>query len=273
MRLDDPKRPEFASWKSYSKFANRVRKHRRYVWDAEVKAFLDTILATVRDRDRTLNKGFPLYRAQHEVIYEEHDDRLEILAHNVDRMKPQRDRAREGRTNPVGIPVLYLATSVQTAISEIRPWIGSEVSVAQFGISRDLKAIDLSIGHGESMLDLMTRAELFGDEVSNAEKKEKAVWNQVDNAFSRPISVSDDTADYVPTQILAELFYANGYEALIYRSQFGKEGFNIALFDIKDAELISAAPYQVTAIEVKHKEIGSRYLAVRQDNTTKTNSE
>ena len=273
MKLDDPKHPEFASWKSYSNFANRVRKHRRYVWDVEVKAFLDTILATVRDRDRKLNKGFPLYRAQHEVIYEEHDDRLEILAHNADRMKPQSDRARECRTNPAGIPVLYLATSVQTAISEIRPWIGSEVSVAQFKISRDLKAIDLSVGHGESMLDHMTLAEILGDEAPNAEKKEKAVWNLVDNAFSLPLSVSDDAADYVPTQILAELFYANGYDALIYRSQFGEEGFNIALFDIKDADLINAAPYQVIAIEVKYKEIGGRYFAVQQDDTTKTNSE
>ena len=273
MKLDDPKHPEFASWKSYSNFANRVRKHRRYVWDAEVKAFLDTLLATVRGRDRKLDKGSIFYRAQRGVQYDAHDGLLDISAHNADRMKPQGDRVREGRVNPVGIPVLYLATSAQTAISEVRPWIGSELSVAQFELSRDLKAIDLSVGHGKSMHTYLTLAQLVNDESPSPEKKEKAVWIAVDNAFSNPIDLSDNITDYVPTQILAELFYANDYDALIYRSHFGKEGFNIALFDIKDAELINATPYEVTAIEVKYKECGGRYFAIEQDDTTKTNSE
>lgn len=269
MKLDDPKRPEFSSWRSYTNFANNVRRKRRYIWDPEVKAFLDTLLATVRSRDRLLPEGFPLYRAQHGVNYDEHDDQLVILAHNADRMTPQRDRAREGRANSKGIPVLYLATSVQTAISEVRPWIGYEVSVAKFNISRELKAIDLSIGHGESVLEHLTFTQLFGDEVPDPEVKEKAVWNEVDNAFSRPTSVSDVFADYVPTQILAELFCNNGYDALIYRSQFGEEGFNIALFDIKDAEIIGAVPYQVTAVNVEYKEIGNPWGSTKRNKTTK----
>ena len=269
MKMDDPNRPEFASWMSFTNFANNVRRRRRYIWDPEVRAFLDTLLATVRDRDKILPEGLPLYRAQHEVNCEEHDDQLVILAHNADRMTPQRDRAREGRANSKGIPVLYLATSEQTAISEVRPWIGSEVSVAKFKISRELKAIDLSVGHGESILEHLTIANVIGEDVPDPEKKEKTVWNEVDNAFSRPISVSDDTADYVPTQILAELFCNNGYDALIYRSQFGKEGFNIALFDIKDAEIIGAAPYQVTAVDVEYKVMGNPWGSTNHNKTAK----
>ena len=256
MKLDDPNRPEFPSWRSYTNFETNVCQKRRYVWNREVRTFLDTLLATARDRERKLNKGFPLYRAQHGVNYEEHDDQLVTLAYNQDRMTPQRDRAREGRANPAGIPVLYLATSLQTAISEVRPWIGSEVSVAKFKISRDLKVIDLSVENGELALKRMEWALRHSEKVPSPKVKEQTVWLHVDQAFSRPVSVSDDTADYVPTQILAELFYANGYDALIYRSQFGEEGFNIALFNIEDAEIISAAPHEVTAVEVKSKQIG-----------------
>lgn len=255
--MDNPKRPEFASWMSYTNFANNVRRKRRYIWGPEVRAFLDTLLATVGDRDRILREGFSLYRAQLGVNDIEDDDQLVKLAHDADRMTPQSARAREGRANSKGIPVLYLATTEKTAISEVRPWIGSEVSVAKFKVSRELKAIDLSVGHGKSVLDNLTFAQLLGNEATEPEEKEKAVWTAVDNAFSHPTSVSDDFADYVPTQILAELFCNNGYDALIYRSQFGKEGFNIALFDIKDAEIVGAAPINVTAIDIEYKQIGN----------------
>lgn len=62
-------------------------------------------------------------------------------------MKPLPDHAKEGRVNPVGIPVLYLASTEESAISEIRPWVGSEVSAPQFKVLRDLKAVNLSLGH------------------------------------------------------------------------------------------------------------------------------
>ena len=272
--MDDPKRPEFSSCRSYENFAKNVRRKRRYVWDSEVRAFLDTLLASVGDRNITLDKGRTFYRAQQGVNYGEYKDSLEIFAYNSTRMKPQHARAREGRVNPAGIPVLYLANSLQTAISEVRPWIGSEVSVAKFKICRDLKVINVSVEDGDSELKRRMWAQLHSEKARTSPKfKEQTVWLHVDQAFSRPISVSDDTADYVPTQILAELFYANGYDALIYRSQFGERGFNLALFDIKDAEMISAAPYEVTAIEVKSKQIGNTRSSVNLDKTIKTNSE
>lgn len=34
---------------------------------------------------------------------------------------------------------LYLSTDPQTAMSEVRPWIGSTLTVAQFRILRNLK--------------------------------------------------------------------------------------------------------------------------------------
>lgn len=262
MHLDNPDKPEFASWQSYKDFARQVRDGRRYVWQDEVRAFLDTVLATIKNRDVRISEGQILYRAQLgiwcETVFDKDNNEIgeQRLALGSERMKPLANRASEGRVNPAGIPVLYLASHKQTAVSEIRPWIGSEVSVAQFKILRDLRALNLSLGHGQSSLRHLKVAHLVGDEAPDAETKQKTVWNDIDCAFSRPVTRSDDAADYVPTQILSELFRHAGYDAIIYRSQFGKKGYNVALFDVKDADSIICAPYEVTGIEVKYKAIG-----------------
>lgn len=174
-------------------------------------------------------------------------------------MKPRPNRATEGRVNPAGIPVLYLATTEQTAISEVRPWIGASVSVAQFQLRRTIKAIDLSRGHGRTSLSEINLEQLMGKKEPDAATKERAVWNEIDSAFSRPVMASDDSADYTPTQVLAEMFCNAGYEAIGYRSQFGKNGYNIALFNLDDADPINCAPYEVTKIEITAKEVGNRW--------------
>ena len=261
MQNDDPNGPEFASWRSYQNFAKTVRRKRRYVWEHDVTAFLDTVLATIRERDRTISEGSILYRAQHGVVYREDEDGLDILAYGSQRMKPLRGRAKEGRANPAGISMLYLGSSEKTAISEVRPWTGSELSVAQFRISRDIKAIDLSLGHGQAPFTNLLFAELLGEKPAGRKKKEEAVWIDIDSAFSRPVTRSEDTADYVPTQILAELFRDNGYGGLVYRSQFGETGYNFCLFDVGDADIINAAPYKVSDIDIGFEEIGNRWFS------------
>lgn len=54
MDIDDPDKPEFASWRSYQVFEQRVRQVCRYVWDREVHAFLDTVKATLKQREGTI---------------------------------------------------------------------------------------------------------------------------------------------------------------------------------------------------------------------------
>ena len=267
MQLDDPQASEFASWRSYINFAKKVRRERRFVWDSEVNAFLETVRATIQDRDSNIPKGIILYRAQRGIQYREDEKGVDISAFEATRMKPLNDRAREGRANPPGIPMLYLASDERTAISEVRPWIGSEVSVAQIRIVRELNAINLSFGHGLSVAKYLDFDELIGKKQPSRETKEKAVWIDIDNAFSHPITLSDDTADYAPTQILAELFRDNGYDALVYRSQFGEEGYNVALFDLDDGKIINAAPYRVSEMKLEFEEIGTRWFATKEYET------
>lgn len=263
--LDDPKRPEFASWRSYIDFARLVRHNRRFVWTEQETAFLETVRATNRDRDVELRKGMILFRAQLGVELELRTDDEgnplyeETVGYGAVRMKPRPNQAKEGRANPAGIPVLYLGTTEKTAISEVRPWAGTSVSVAQFELSRTLKAIDLSRGHGKTSLGEIGLDRLFGDGPLEPDLKERAVWTDIDSAFSKPVTASDELADYVPTQILSELFRDIGYDALIYKRQFDEAGFNVVIFDPTHAEAINCAPYEVTKIDIKFREEGNRW--------------
>lgn len=261
--LDDPTKPEFASLYSYSAFARNIRHLSRYVWDEAVDQFLETVKATVRNRDVQIPKGRCFYRAQLGIDWRPmYDDDGNETHEEPDgfgsaRMRPRPNQATEGRANPAGVSMLYLATTEQTAASEVRPWIGSALSIAQFKLVRELKALDLSVGHGRSSLSNLKY--LLGDEIPDADAKEKAVWTEIDNAFSRPITRSDDRGDYAPTQVLAELFKQMGYDALIYKSMFGERGYNLVLFNIEHALPINCAPYEVTSIDVQVNEIGNRW--------------
>lgn len=114
-----------------------------------------------------------------------------------------------------------------------------------------------SIGH-------MTLAHLSGERQATAQDKEEAVWTDIDAAFSRPVTTHAESAEYVPTQILAELFRSLGYEGLIYRSNFGEQGYNIALFDLDAATAINAAPFRVTGVKVSSDECGNRWYSRRE---------
>ena len=266
--LDNPDKPEFANWRSYQRFAQEVRHGRRYVWSPVARAFLDTVSATLHDRDVKVPKGLILYRAQQGIDYADYTDEsgtviegVEPVAFGPKRMKPLEMRAVEGRANAAGIPVLYLSLDEETAIAEVRPWLGSEVSVAQFKVLRDLRVIDLTRGHSKSSFGQMTFAQLLGERETTSEEKEKAVWTDIDAAFSRPILAHGDSAEYVPTQILTELFRSLDYEGLIYRSNFGEKGCNFALFDLNAAKAVNAAPYRVVGVTVSFDEFGNRWYS------------
>jgi RES domain-containing protein len=169
-------------------------------------------------------------------------------------MKPPADRAQEGRVNPKGIPCLYLATMRETAISEVRPWLGTLVSVAQFRTTRPLRIVDCSVHHA--------RQPLFLEEPSEADR-EQAVWAHIDRAFSEPTTRSDDTADYVATQILAELFRREGYDGVAYKSAFGEQGFNIALFDLEAAELLNCGLYKIDSLNYRFSEADNPYFVTK----------
>jgi hypothetical protein len=93
----------------------------------------------------------------------------------------------------------------------------------------------------------------------SAKKRKECVWADIDRAFARPVSPKDDIADYVPTQIIAELFKAIKFDGIAYRSSLG-DGHNIALFNLDAAELLNCSLFQVDSIKIESREAANPYF-------------
>jgi RES domain-containing protein len=235
----------FESYKSYSQFAHSITTQWRYARNSEQTDFLRTVLATSVHRQEVIAAGKILWRAQRgfdwrpeaqeEGVAEESPGPL-----NSERMKPLTNRSPEGRANPKGIPYLYLATHQETAVAEVRPWIGSYVSIAQFELRRDVRVLN-TVTDDHQMV-------LYSHE-PEPEERERVVWRDIDRAFSQPVNSSDDTADYAPTQVLAEFFRENGLDGIAYGSSLG-QGHNLALFEIGAAAPVNCTLVQIDSVKL-----------------------
>jgi len=245
---------EFKSWGAFRQFEHATKHKRRYIHDPEVEAFLETVLQTASKRVEVLARESILWRAQlgcgQQPVCQDGVDIDVPAPHLPQRMTPQRQKASEGRANPKGIPYLYLATHHDTALAEVRPWIGSFISLGQFKTLRELRVVNCTTDEQGFLIYL---------EEPSAEKREESVWADIDRAFAQPVSPSDDIADYVSIQTIAELFKANGFDGVAYRSSLG-EGHNVVLFYLDTAELVSCFLFKLECINFKFEKCGEPYF-------------
>ncbi|MYF25175.1 MAG: RES family NAD+ phosphorylase [Nitrospira sp. SB0678_bin_10] len=242
----------FKSWESYHYFFREVTRKNRYIYSDDVQDFLSNVLETSKAREKFVASGSLFWRAQlgsytpprptSETTPQFTNEELRALdpvPFSHERMKPVQFEAPEGRVNAKGLPCLYLATTKETAIAEVRPWLDSNISVGQFEVVKNLRLIDCSVHPSEVKIIYL--------EEPDDQTKEEMVWENIDEAFSEPVTPNDKTSDYVPTQIIAELFKHNGYDGVIYRSA-QSDGLNVALFDIDAATMVKSFLYRVETI-------------------------
>jgi hypothetical protein len=98
-------------------------------------------------------------------------------------------------------------------------------------------------------------------EEPSPEKRVQSVWTHIDMAFARPITRNDDSADYVPTQIIAELFKSEGFDGIGYKSSCSEmSGFNIALFDLDAAALAMCELHKINGVQFFSSEADNPYF-------------
>lgn len=238
---------------AFWRFADEIGSRARYVRSPESQEFLRCLAATSRRRLRAVKAGATLWRAQvgHAWVRDRRTGARIREPHDRSRMKPLHDRAYEGRVNPKGIPCLYFATTRQVAMCEVRPWIGSVLSVARFRTLRDLRLADCSWrdgGRGDG-----GTADGTGDPWPP--EIERAIWQSVDEAYSRPVTETDNKAEYAATQAFAEALRSEGLDGLVYRSAFAAEGANVAIFDLEAAEVAGEALYEASGLNIEFREI------------------
>ncbi len=167
-------------------------------------------------------------------------------AYDIDKMgAPPKDVASQGRANPAGIPYLYLASTKDTAVSEIRPHTGEYASVANFTIRNSLEVIDLRNPRSTVSPFLL-----------NEEKKIASLRGDIEflvqlgKELTRPVLPHVVAIDYLPSQYLCEFIKSCKYHGVIYKSSVG-EGVNLALFEPSMAYVGNVERYRVSKVSVQ----------------------
>jgi hypothetical protein len=158
---------------------------------------------------------------------------------------PPKRVASHGRANPAGIPYLYLGSTQETAISEIRPHTGEIACVADFRTPGDLKLVDLRWPRKMVSPFLLTDATEIGRMRSDLPFLER-----LGDELTRPVVPQSAAIDYTPSQYLCEFIKTCGYDGVVYRSSVSK-GINLALFDPTKATIGTVAEYRVDRVVVE----------------------
>jgi len=208
----------------------------RYRLPKNLEQFVEHIGQLSTKRRKILKKGTSFFRARigphptkRQINPKDRNTLLPIKSYSGDEIKvPPFDKIKAGRANAKGIGFLYLASNEKTAIAETRPWKGSLVSLVRFNLMKDLSVVSLT-SKSKNVIPLFWLP--FSGGINQCQYV-KSFWAQIDADFAEPISPEDSEIDYIPTQILAEIFREYRADGIIYKSAMqNTTGYNLVLFD------------------------------------------
>lgn len=132
---------------------------------------------------------------------------------------PNADLIRDGRSNPKFVRFLYISESPTTAVFEVRPILYSAINVAGIEVKERLRIANIAVD-----IDIDPSKEKSMDE-----------WLLcfIQSAFSSPTNNSDD---YIASQIIAEYLRNLGYDGIRYGSSLHRGGYNLTIFDVSKCE-------------------------------------
>ena len=160
-----------------------------------------------------------------------------------DSFVPPASATRDLRANYRYIPYLYCANHPYTALVEVRPRLGANVSVATITTKAELTLLDFTL---KDIPKRMTDAKLN-------------LFADLSMLYSKPVASDDDILDYIPTQFVAEFAKRLGYDGISFRSSLTPEldnqnihehsnldRYNIVVFNYHKCEPISSNVVNVT---------------------------
>lgn len=152
------------------------------------------------------------------------------------------DLVSDGRCNPRWIPYLYVSESVKCCIQEVRPTIGSYVSVASIKVNRALKVLDLSTG---TMALMKNDYDDIVEGIPNG-----CLCQHLNSMFSTPYKFE---SDYLVTQYLSEKIKNSGYDGVMYESSVynGKDNINLVIFNYSKCEAIDSKLYKIKGFNIE----------------------
>jgi hypothetical protein len=244
------------TWGDYQQFRKELQNKGRYFRTDWASGYLGALKHTCKKRIIIITQDTELWRSRLEgSLVPCAPDDTAIQAYSCDEMAaPPPNLSRASRIGVTGIPVLYLSSDKDTAMSEVRPWKDQRVSLAKLRVTKDLNIVDChQSGLDGTIADvdkLWPLASLRRKEITPDSEHEDIAWTWIDYAFSKPVSQLDDPLEYIPTQVIAEFFKTEGYDGIKYRSSVAL-GYNVALFDVNAAKVFETMLYYTNGISYR----------------------
>lgn len=232
-------------------------------------------LKLLDDRDtnpvRVLPAGTELYRCR--VISDESKINKEEGFYGFgkkDSFVPPARVTRDLRANYRYIPYLYCANDPYTALVEVRPRLGAQISVATIRANEELRLLDFTMASIPSRMS-EAKQNLFAD---------------LSLLYSKPVTDDDDVLDYIPTQYIAEYAKNLGYDGIMFTSSLMPEihedvrtamstnslyskinfdRFNIVVFNYEKCEAIKSNAVKTfrNFMEFRQNDADENHLRVR----------
>lgn len=223
--------------------------------------FADQIVTAVYNAEdtETLSKGTRTYRARnkHDVSEENGEDGSCTVSFNPlpqeEMEAPPEDKVALGRFNPPNMPVLYLSTTKEVSLAEVRALPSDICTVATFELVKPVKVAKLLRHNEVSVVDVH-------DQNASPEILEKWLLSQIAAFVSRRVPDQERDLHYRSCNLIASAFKERGVEGLIYRTSFWSSGWrdearssdvdlvfasNVVLFDPKVAKQVEVDLLQI----------------------------
>lgn len=239
----------FKSWRSFFDFSRAVKQDKHH--DETINNFLGALNETAFKRRIIIDENSTVARAQKGCCYKRQvkDMKGEIIDEiespfPPERMKPTKEKCKEygGRADPKGVRCLYVSDDLNTALAEVRPWIGSKITLYKFKIVKDIQVINCT--QDDSTM-------VYFKEPDSC-KREKSVWSDINRAFSKPVSNYESDKEYKPTQKIAMFLKKKGFDGIKYKSSVGKKS-NYVYFDIEVAEPIEEESFVFNTKDITYE--------------------
>lgn len=229
---------------------------------SDIKA-LDLMNELSTNPERKLKTGTTLYRCR--IIHDMTKVNKELNFYGYgknDSFVPPPNLTRDMRANYRYIPYLYCANNPYTALVEVRPRLGANVSIATIEVKEELTLLDFTLKKIPKNMD-NPKLNFFAD---------------LSMLFSKPVTSDDDILDYIPTQFIAEFAKKLGYDGIVFRSsltpelerrnnneQYTDDSFNVVVFNYDKCCPIASNVVNVTHnyLECEQIDNAPNYIDVR----------
>lgn len=118
----------------------------------------------------------------------------------------------------------------------MRPFIYDAVNIAKIKTNELLKVANIAVD-----LDLSNDKDTTVD---------MHVMRMIQGAFSKP---TNNTDDYIPTQVIAEYIKSLGYDGIRFNSSIHSGGVNLTIFNYEKCEAISSQDFRIENIKLTAK--------------------